>query len=145
MNDSPSRLQSLGSKLQQVDPAGAKRSAASGVGAVKDAARLTVDYVKQETVDPLKSLGRQIAFGAAGALTMGLGLVLLMLGALRGIQTLFGAYDATGRPMSERNTWIPYVLGVVVGIVVLGLIGLAFRATSRARSVLSDGSMSGRS
>jgi hypothetical protein len=136
MSDAPSRLQSIGAKLQQVDPAGAKRSASGGVDAMRDAARLTVDYVKQETLDPLRSLGRQIALGAAGAITMGLGLVLLMLGALRGIQTLFGANDPTGRPMSGNNTWIPYLLAVLVCVVVLALIGLGFRSTSRTRASL---------
>lgn len=127
-----SRLQGLGAKLQQVDPGGAKRSAGSGVGAVKDAARLTIDYVKQETVDPLRSLGRQIAFGLAGAMAIGFGLVLLLLGALRGVQTLFGANDRTGRPMSEMNTYIPYFIGVGVCVLALTVLFLAFRSASKA-------------
>jgi hypothetical protein len=124
-------LQGIGAKLQQVDPTGAKASATSGFAAAKEAARLTIDYAKQETVDPLKKLGKTIAFGAAGALTIGLGLVLLMLGALRGIQTLFGAFDRSGRPMSEVNTWIPYALGIAVCLIVLTIIGLGFRSASR--------------
>jgi hypothetical protein len=124
-----SRLAGLGSKLRQVDPAGAKNSATSGVGAVKDAARLTIDYVKQETIDPLKSLKRALTFGLGGAMLMGTGLVLILLGVLRGIQTLFGATN-TG-PMSGTNTWIPYALGIAVCLAVLGLMVVSFRAASR--------------
>ena len=40
-------------------------------------------YVKQETVDPLRGVGRWIAYGAAGALCLGLGLVIVLLGVLR--------------------------------------------------------------
>ncbi len=38
-------------------------------------------YAKQETVGPLKGAGRWIAFGAAGAVCLGIGLSLLLLGA----------------------------------------------------------------
>jgi hypothetical protein len=134
----PSRLQSLGSKLQQVDPGAAKRSASGGVGAVKDAARLTVDYVKQETVDPLRSLGRQLAFGLAAAIAIGHGLVLLLLGALRGVQTLFGANDATGRPMSEQNTYIPYFIVALACLLALTVLLLAFRSATRAPGSRDD-------
>ena len=43
-------------------------------------------YVKQETVDPLRGVGRWIAFGAAGAFCLGLGLVIVLLGVLRLIE-----------------------------------------------------------
>lgn len=38
---------------------------------------LVVTYVKQETIVPLRQLGRYIGFGIAGALLLGLGVVLL--------------------------------------------------------------------
>lgn len=40
-------------------------------------------YAKQETIGPLKGAGTWLAFGAAGALVLGLGLMLMMLGVLR--------------------------------------------------------------
>ena len=43
-------------------------------------------YAKQETVGPLRGAGRWIAFGAAGAICLGLGLSLLLLGLLRLLQ-----------------------------------------------------------
>ena len=38
---------------------------------------LVVSYVKQETLVPLRQLGRYVGFGVAGALLLGLGVVLL--------------------------------------------------------------------
>jgi hypothetical protein len=133
-----SGIAGIGNKLRQVDPTGAKTSAASGVGAVKDAARLTIDYVKQETVDPLKSLKRALTFGLGGALFMGTGLVLMLLGALRGIQTLSGANDAPTSenkgPLSGVNTWIPYAVGIAICLGLLGLMAFSFRRSNRSRS-----------
>ena len=40
---------------------------------------LTKDYARQETIDPLKGVGRYLAYGAAGALLGSLGVILLML------------------------------------------------------------------
>ena len=55
------------------------------VGELKN---LVVGYAKQETVDPLKSLGRYVGFGAAGGTCIGIGVVLLTLALLRGGQTI---------------------------------------------------------
>jgi hypothetical protein len=129
-----SKLAGLGSKLRQVDPTGAKTSAASGVGAVKDAARLTIDYVKQETVDPLKSLKRALTFGLGGALFMGTGLVLMLLGVLRGIQTLFGAGPGKNGSFSGNLTFLPYLIGFGVCLLILVLMAVSFRRQSRSGS-----------
>src|SRR5688572_23701293 len=44
---------------------------------------LVVTYAKQETVDPLRRLGRFLAFGVAGAVLLGLGGVFVVVGVLR--------------------------------------------------------------
>src|SRR6266480_2955169 len=44
-------------------------------------------YFKQETVEPVKGLGRYIAFGTIGMFLTGFGLVLLFLAGLRATQT----------------------------------------------------------
>ena len=51
---------------------------------------LTKDYARQETIDPLKGVGRYLAYGAAGALLGSLGVILLMLSLLRALQTETG-------------------------------------------------------
>ena len=55
-----------------------------------DAFQLTVDYVKQETVEPLKGLGRFLYMGIAGSFFLAFGLLLILLGVLRLLQTETG-------------------------------------------------------
>ena len=45
-----------------------------------DAFQLTVDYLKQETVEPLRGLGRFLYMGIAGSFFMAGGLLLILLG-----------------------------------------------------------------
>jgi hypothetical protein len=65
---------------------------------------LVVTYVKQETVVPLRQLGRYAGFGIAGALLLGLGVVLLGVGALRALQT------ETGETFTGDWSWAPYLI-----------------------------------
>ena len=58
-------------------------------------------YVRQETVEPLRSLGRYLLFGTAGSVLVGAGTVLLALGALRGLPA-WGALDG-------RWSLVPYL------------------------------------
>ena len=46
---------------------------------------LIVAYFKQETVVPLKQLGRWITFGILGALLLGVGVLLLAMAGLRAL------------------------------------------------------------
>ena len=73
-------------------------------------------YVRQETVEPLRSLGRYLLYGTAGSVLVGVGTVLLALGALRGLQA-WGALDG-------RWSWVPYLAAALP----LALVGV--RATS---------------
>ena len=43
-------------------------------------------YVRQETLEPLQSLGRFLLFGTAGSVLVGVGMLLLAVGGLRGLQ-----------------------------------------------------------
>src|SRR6202167_160296 len=56
-----------------------------------DFVHLVIDYAKQETLGPLKSLGRFLAFGLAGSLAITAGAVLLLLPARRPFQTKPGS------------------------------------------------------
>jgi hypothetical protein len=79
-------------------------------------------YARQQTVDPLRQLGRYIGFGVAGALLIGLGLVFLGLGVLRAIQVELGGRRGTvvvgHGHLSGNWAWVPYgVAGVLSGVV----------------------------
>ena len=76
---------------------------------------LVVTYARQETVEPLKGLGRFIAFGVAGSLVLGIGLVLLGLAGLRALQT------ETGSAFHGKLSWLPYVFAVIGCAVIAGL------------------------
>jgi len=84
---------------------------------------LSTAYAKQETLDPLKGLGRFLSYGLSGALLLGVGVILLLLSGLRALQT------ETGTTFTGNLSWIPYLIVMVVG---LGLLGLAaWRITNR--------------
>ena len=67
-------------------------------------------YALQETVEPIKGLGRRAAFGIAGSLLLSMGLVLLMLGALRALQTL------TRDTFTGNWSWAPYLIVLVIDV-----------------------------
>ena len=75
---------------------------------IKDVA---VRYVREETVDPVKALGRYTAYGCAGSLLVGIGGLLVAVGLLRLLQELFHG----------TTSWIPYVLVTLGGIAIIGL------------------------
>jgi hypothetical protein len=87
---------------------------------------LVVTYVKQETVVPLRQLGRYAGFGIGGALLLGLGVVLLGVGALRALQT------ETGDTFTGDWSWVPYLI-VFVALLLGGAITWRTRRGWRAR------------
>jgi hypothetical protein len=76
---------------------------------IRELKELVIAYAKQETVDPLKGLGRYVAFGLAGALLLGTGVTFLAVGALRALQ---GDHD--GPHFTGNWSWAPYAI-VVIG------------------------------
>ena len=77
---------------------------------------MVVTYAKQETVEPFKAIGRFIAFGLAGSLLLGLGLVLLALSGLRALQT------ETGETFDGNWSWAPYLIVLVGCALILALV-----------------------
>jgi uncharacterized membrane protein YidH (DUF202 family) len=79
-----------------------------------DLARLVLAYAKQETVDPLKTLGRYLLWGVIGAVLLSVGVVLLSLAAVRLLQTELSVH------LRGELTWVPYLGGVLLALVVAG-------------------------
>ena len=87
-----------------------------------DAFQLTVDYLKQETVEPLKGLGRFLYMGIAGSFFLAFGILLILLGVLRLLQT------ETGTALTGDWSWVPYAAVAVLGLAVIGV--AAWRITA---------------
>ncbi|HZD64888.1 MAG TPA: hypothetical protein VE152_02190 [Acidimicrobiales bacterium] len=82
---------------------------------------LLVAYFKQETVQPIKGLGRYVAFGLVGSLLLGTGLVFLDAAALRAMQ------EGAGNPgdvFYGAHSWMPYAVCALGTAIVLGLAAL---------------------
>jgi hypothetical protein len=75
---------------------------------VTELKELTIAYAKQETVDPIKQLGRFAGYGLGGSLLLAIGLVLLGLSGLRFLQT------ETGDALDGSMSWAPYVVSMLV-------------------------------
>ena len=80
-----------------------------------DAFQLTVDYLKQETIEPLRGLGRFLYMGIAGSFFLAFGILLILLGVLRLLQT------ETGTALKGDWSWVPYAVVIVLGLMVIGV------------------------
>jgi hypothetical protein len=87
-----------------------------------DAFQLTVDYLKQEVVAPLRGLGRFLYMGIAGSFFLAFGLLLILLGVLRLLQT------ETGTALEGDWSWVPYAVTVVLGVAVIAVAALRIQA-----------------
>ena len=73
-------------------------------------------YAKQETIEPIKGLGRYAAMGIAGSALLSIGLVLLALGGLRALQT------ETGDTFAGNWSWAPYLITLAGTTIVILLV-----------------------
>ena len=89
---------------------------------------LVRDYAKQETLDPIKGLGRFIAFGVAGSVLLGIGLVLLIVALLRALQA------ETGTALTGNWSWAPYVITLFVTAILAIVTASRISARRGARS-----------
>jgi hypothetical protein len=76
---------------------------------------LSTAYAKQETIDPLRGLGRFLGYGIGGAILFGLGSILLLLAGLRALQT------QTDTTFTGNLSWIPYLIVVAAALVLISL------------------------
>jgi hypothetical protein len=75
---------------------------------INELKELTINYAKQETIDPLKQTGRFVAYGVGGSFVLGLGLAMIGLALLRVLQT------HTGSKLQGHWSWAPYLIMTVV-------------------------------
>jgi uncharacterized membrane protein YeaQ/YmgE (transglycosylase-associated protein family) len=77
-----------------------------------DVVGLVIDYFKQETIGPLRSLGRFVAFGTVGSIFLGIGFILLLVSLLRLLQEETATFQG-------NLSWIPYLIVAVVGVMII--------------------------
>lgn len=92
---------------------------------VSESVDLIWRYAKQETLDPLKALGRYLAAGMAGAVLLAIGLLLLAIGGLRALQQELAPH------LSGNWSWAPYLIVVVLGGILIALLARAIGADKR--------------
>ncbi|MDA8278895.1 MAG: hypothetical protein M0Z63_00440, partial [Actinomycetota bacterium] len=92
----------------------ARRGGAIGASG-QDVVRLITDYLKQETVGPLRGAARFVAFGVVGSLAISGGAVLLLIALLRLLQ------GETGDAFGGDRSWLPYLITAVAALAVLAL------------------------
>lgn len=110
-----------------VNKASARHDPASQFADVKD---LLVGYAKQETVDPIKGLGRFVGYGVGAMLLIGIGSIELTVALLRLLQT------ETGSPLTGNWSWVPYLITLLVasGVVYASIKAINRTGTKATRS-----------
>ena len=98
----------------------AKTKARNPSGDAKELVDLVIAYAKQETLEPLKGLGKNALKGIGGAVLLGIGGVFCSIGALRAMQS------ETDWFQEHNATYVPYGVTMVLLILlaVLGWVGL---------------------
>lgn len=94
------------------------------VRGLQDVQETLIAYAKQETVEPLKTLGRYLGFGIAGSVMVFLGSFFVMLATLRLLQSL---------DLFAGSSWAslgPYAIAIVVLVLAMLII---YSALGRAR------------
>jgi hypothetical protein len=95
---------------------------------------LVVRYAKQETLDPMKSLWRFLAWGLLGSVFLALGFVLVGVAVLRALQLELSPH------LSGDLSWVPYLGPIGLSVVVIALlvraIGSERRRVERERAAL---------
>lgn len=92
---------------------------------IADLKDLVIAYAKQETVEPLRGLGRYLGYGIGGALLVALGVVFLGMAGLRALQT------ETGTTFTGNWSFAPYFI-VLAGLAII--IALLARAITGGKT-----------
>ncbi|MDQ1492703.1 MAG: hypothetical protein QOJ23_5217 [Actinomycetota bacterium] len=95
-----------------------KAKARNPTGDARELVDLVIAYAKQETLEPLKGLGKNAALGLGGAVSLGIGGLFCSIGALRAMQSETDFFER------HNLSYLPYFLTVVI-LVALTTIGWA--------------------
>lgn len=102
---------------------------ANPIDEAKELQQMLVSYAKQETIEPLKTLGGYLAWGIAGSIFMFLGVMFVSFGTLRVLQSNVAEFDG-----GSYGSLFPYL--AALGVLIL-MIVLLFIAYTRAKKALS--------
>jgi hypothetical protein len=111
MVDSQRRIVPGRSDKKAKDGGGRARTTAEG----REFVDLVIAYAKQETLGPLRGLGRFLGAGVGGAVALALGVPLLLLALLRALQT------ETGSTFQGNLSWLPYLITAAAALAVAAL------------------------
>ena len=80
---------------------------------VTELVNMSKEYLRQETLDPAKNIGRSLRFAVAAAACFGIGILLLTAGITRWVADL----------VPEGVFWstLPYAVGIVVMVLALAI------------------------
>jgi len=109
---------------------------------VADLKELVVGYARQETIDPLKNLGRYLGWGVGGSIAVGIGSLLLLLALLRGLQSI-DVFNHVGEVDGGTWSFVPYLATAIAAFILIGLAVFAIvrepkRANSKNETVRSN-------
>ena len=88
-----------------------KKQAHTKPGDIGEAFNLVKAYAKQETIDPLRTVGSYLKFAVPGALLLAIGWLFLLIGLLRVLQTELHAFD-------HGWSFVPYFIVLSVGALI---------------------------
>jgi hypothetical protein len=101
----------------------------------RDMISMIVGYIKQETLSPLRGIGRFLGFGIAAAICFAFASVFFVLAMLRALQT------ETGDTFTGDWDWVPYLLTLLLSLLIAAIamssIGSAKRRIERSRKKTS--------
>ncbi len=108
----PSAIQPVRCENRVVAKDDANRTSRERDGELFD---LVVSYARQETIEPLRGVGRWVAFGLISMGLISVGMVLVSLGLLRAVQ------DIGGTTFDGAWSFVPYIFGVVFASVIVAI------------------------
>jgi hypothetical protein len=110
-----------------------RHDAASVQETATELSAMVIAYAKQETIDPIKHLGRYVLFGVVGAVLFTVGATFLAVALLRALQTELSPH------LRGDWSWVPYFGGVAVMAVgttiAITRISKTFKTTPRGKDV----------